>query len=348
MESFSKGKMKNRFKTYILLGIILLISSVFLGIFIGGVFIEPGAAIKIMLSKIPAVSGYIPVTWDETISDILFKVRIPRVLLALLVGASLSVSGAVFQGLLKNPLADPYLLGVSSGAALGAAIIILSSLPFFFFGVPVVPFAAFAGALLSMFLVYGLARNKGKISLHTLLLSGVIINFSFSALIMLIITVSNKGLAEVVVWMMGTLNNTNYDLLPYITPVALLLMFVIYMFSNDLNIIAVGEETAVFLGVKTEKVKKMLFVLTSMLTALAVSVSGLIGFVGLIIPHIARMIVGPDHRILIPVSALLGGIFLILSDTLCRSVIAPSEIPTGVVTAILGGPLFLYLLKRKK
>ncbi|MEI6845463.1 MAG: iron ABC transporter permease [Candidatus Firestonebacteria bacterium] len=340
--------MKNKFKTYLLLGLVLLSASIFLGIFIGGVAIEPGQALKILLSKIPGLKASIPVTWEENISDILLKVRIPRVLLALLVGAALSVSGAVFQGLLKNPLADPYLLGVSSGAALGASIVILTSLPFFFLGLPVVPFAAFAGALLSMFLVYGLARTKGKISLHTLLLSGVIINFSFSALIMLIITLSNKGLAEVVIWMMGTLNNTNYDLLPYITPVAVILMLVIYMFSNDLNVIAVGEETAVFLGVKTEKVKKLLFVLTSMLTALAVSVSGLIGFVGLIIPHIARMIVGPDHRILIPFSALLGGIFLILSDTLCRSIIAPSEIPTGVVTAILGGPFFLYLLKRKK
>jgi len=312
--------MKNKFKTYILLGLILLIAIIFLGIFIGGVEIAPKEAVKIMLSKIPVIKESFPAGGE----------------------------GAVFQGLLKNPLADPYLLGVSSGAALGAAIIILSSLPFFFFGIPVVPFAAFAGALLSMFLVYGLARTKGKISLHTLLLSGVIINFSFSAVIMLIITLSNKGLAEVVVWMMGTLNNTNYDLLPYITPAALLLMFIIYMFSNDLNIIAVGEETAVYLGVKTERVKKILFILTSMLTALAVSVSGLIGFVGLIIPHIARMIVGPDHRVLIPFSAILGGIFLILSDMLCRSVIAPSEIPTGVVTAILGGPFFLYLLKRKK
>ncbi|MFH1074534.1 MAG: iron ABC transporter permease [Candidatus Firestonebacteria bacterium] len=340
--------MKNKFKTYILLGIILLIASIFLGIFIGGVSIDPKKAFEIMLSKVPIIKENIPVTWEDNISDILFKVRIPRVLLALLVGAALSVSGAVFQGLLKNPLADPYLLGVSSGAALGAAIIILSSLPFFFFGIPIIPFAAFAGAIFSMFLVYGLARTKGKISLHTLLLSGVIINFSFSALIMLIITLSNKGLAEVVVWMMGTLNNTNYDLLPYIAPLALLLMAAIYIFSNDLNIIAVGEETAVYLGVKTERVKKLLFVLTSMLTALAVSVSGLIGFVGLIIPHIARMLVGPDHRILIPFSALAGGIFLILSDTLCRSIIAPSEIPTGVITAILGGPFFLYLLKRKK
>ncbi|OGF48738.1 MAG: hypothetical protein A2044_08320 [Candidatus Firestonebacteria bacterium GWA2_43_8] len=340
--------MKNKFKTYILLGLILLIAIIFLGIFIGGVEIAPKEAVKIMLSKIPVIKESFPAGGGDNISDILLKVRIPRVLIALLVGAALSVSGAVFQGLLKNPLADPYLLGVSSGAALGAAIIILSSLPFFFFGIPVVPFAAFAGALLSMFLVYGLARTKGKISLHTLLLSGVIINFSFSAVIMLIITLSNKGLAEVVVWMMGTLNNTNYDLLPYITPAALLLMFIIYMFSNDLNIIAVGEETAVYLGVKTERVKKILFILTSMLTALAVSVSGLIGFVGLIIPHIARMIVGPDHRVLIPFSAILGGIFLILSDMLCRSVIAPSEIPTGVVTAILGGPFFLYLLKRKK
>jgi len=340
--------MNKKYKTYLLSGIILLLVSVMLGIFIGSVAIDPGSALKMLASKIPGIKENISVTWEGSIEDILLKVRIPRVLLALIVGASLSVSGAVFQSLLRNPLADPYLLGVSSGAALGAAIVILTSLPFFFLGIPVVPFSAFAGALLSMFLVYGLAKTKGKLPMHTLLLSGVIINFSFSAVIMLLITISNKGLSEVIVWMMGTLNNTNYELLPYIAPAALILMAVIYMFSNDLNIIAVGEESAVYLGVKTENVKKWLFILNSLLTALAVSVSGLIGFVGLIIPHIARMLVGPDHRILIPFSAICGGIFLVLSDTLCRSVISPSEIPTGVVTAILGGPFFLYLLKRKK
>jgi len=340
--------MNKKYKTYLLSGIILLLVSVMLGIFIGSVAIDPGSALKMLASKIPGIKENISVTWEGSIEDILLKVRIPRVLLALIVGASLSVSGAVFQSLLRNPLADPYLLGVSSGAALGAAIVILTSLPFFFLGIPVVPFSAFAGALLSMFLVYGLAKTKGKLPMHTLLLSGVIINFSFSAVIMLLITISNKGLSEVIVWMMGTLNNTNYELLPYIAPAALILMAVIYMFSNDLNIIAVGEESAVYLGVKTENVKKWLFILNSLLTALAVSISGLIGFVGLIIPHIARMLVGPDHRILIPFSAICGGIFLVLSDTLCRSVISPSEIPTGVVTAILGGPFFLYLLKRKK
>ncbi len=340
--------MNKKYKTYLLSGIILLLVSVMLGIFIGSVAIDPGSALKMLASKIPGIKENISVTWEGSIEDILLKVRIPRVLLALIVGASLSVSGAVFQSLLRNPLADPYLLGVSSGAALGAAVVILTSLPFFFLGIPVVPFSAFAGALLSMFLVYGLAKTKGKLPMHTLLLSGVIINFSFSAVIMLLITLSNKGLSEVIVWMMGTLNNTNYELLPYIAPAALILMAVIYMFSNDLNVIAVGEESAVYLGVKTENVKKWLFILNSLLTALAVSVSGLIGFVGLIIPHIARMLVGPDHRILIPFSAICGGIFLVLSDTLCRSVISPAEIPTGVVTAILGGPFFLYLLKRKK
>ena len=340
--------MNKKYKTYLLSGIILLLVSVMLGIFIGSVAIDPGSALKMLASKIPGIKENISVTWEGSIEDILLKVRIPRVLLALIVGASLSVSGAVFQSLLRNPLADPYLLGVSSGAALGAAVVILTSLPFFFLGIPVVPFSAFAGALLSMFLVYGLAKTKGKLPMHTLLLSGVIINFSFSAVIMLLITISNKGLSEVIVWMMGTLNNTNYELLPYIAPAALILMAVIYMFSNDLNVIAVGEESAVYLGVKTENVKKWLFILNSLLTALAVSVSGLIGFVGLIIPHIARMLVGPDHRILIPFSAICGGIFLVLSDTLCRSVISPAEIPTGVVTAILGGPFFLYLLKRKK
>ncbi len=340
--------MNKRFKTYIALGLILLFISVLIGIFFGSVQIDPGKAVKMILSKVPIFKGNIDVTWEENIESILFQVRIPRVLLALLVGACLSVSGAVFQSLLRNPLADPYLLGVSSGASFGAAVVILTSMPFFLLGIPVVPFAAFAGSLASMFMVYGLARTKGKFSVHTLLLSGVIINFSFSAVIMLLITLSNKGLTEVIVWMMGSLNNTNYDLLPYIAPVAVIIMGIIYMYSNDLNVIAVGEDTAVYLGVKTERTKKILFVLNSLLTAIAVSVSGLIGFVGLIIPHIARMIVGPDHRILLPFSALLGGIFLILSDTLCRTIVSPGEIPTGVVTAILGGPFFMYLLKRKK
>jgi iron complex transport system permease protein len=178
-----------------------------------------------------------------------------------------------------------------------------------------------------------------------------VVNFSFSAVIMLLITVStasNNGLSEIMFWMLGSLNNTNYGLIPFVFIGGTVLIVFIYLFSNDLNIIATGEETAVYLGVETEKVKKTLFVVTSLLTGLAVSVSGLIGFVGLIIPHIARLIAGPDHRTLIPFSALLGAGFLVLADLLCRTVLAPSEIPIGVVTAILGGPFFLYLLKRKK
>ena len=339
--------MKKRVIKYSLLGLVFMAAGIAAGLFIGSVSLPVADVIKILISKIPFLGALAPHDWAGNIEDILLKLRMPRVILGLIVGSSLAVSGVVFQGLLRNPLAEPYLLGISSGAALGTAVIILGNLPFYILGVPMIPSAAFLGGLLSMFLVYGLARTKGKIPVHTLLLSGVVINFSFSAVIMLFITATNKGLTEIMFWMLGSLNNTNYELIPFVFISCATIMFVIYLFSNDLNIISMGEETAVYLGVETERVKKLMFILTSLLTGLAVSVSGLIGFVGLIIPHIARQIVGPDHRTLIPFAALLGAGFLVLADVLCRTVLSPVEIPIGVVTAILGGPFFLYLLKRK-
>ena len=340
--------MKAKALKYSLIGIVFMLACSAAGIFIGSVNLPAKDVLNIFLSKIPMIGKGIPHTWQPGVEDILLKLRFPRVLLGIFVGASLAVAGAVFQGLLRNPLAEPYLLGISSGAALGTALVVLLNIPFYLFFIPSIPLAAFCGGLVSMFLVYALARTRGKLPVQTLLLSGVVINFSFSAIIMLFITVSNKGLAEITFWMLGSLNNANFALIPYISGGCTLIMGIIYLFANDLNVISMGEETAVYLGVAAEKVKKLMFVLTSLLTGLAVSVSGLIGFVGLIVPHIARLIVGPDHRVLLPFAAFLGAGFLVLADVLCRTLFSPVEIPIGVVTSILGGPFFLYLLKRKK
>lgn len=340
--------MKRKIRRFTFIGLIFLMVCCFTGIAVGTASLSIMEIFNIIMSKLPFIGEHIPKTWQDNIEDIVLKVRIPRAILGLIVGASLSVAGVILQSLLKNPLADPYLLGISSGAALGSTLAILLYLPFYVIGIPVIPAFSFLGATSSMFLVYGLARTKGKIPVHTLLLSGVIINFSFSAIMMLLIALSNKGLNEIIFWMMGSLNNANYNLIPFIFISSLGIIIILYLFSNDLNVISLGEETAIYLGIETEKVKKIMFVLTSLLTGLAVSVSGLIGFIGLIIPHISRLIVGPDHRVLVPFSAALGGGFLILADVTCRIIIPSTEIPIGVITAILGGPFFLYLLKRRK
>jgi iron complex transport system permease protein len=340
--------MKRKLYKYLALGLVFAGASFTAGIFFGSTGICIKEIFSILASKIPFIGDLITKTRQENAENIILKIRLPRAVTGLIVGASLSMAGAVYQSMLKNPLADPYLLGISSGAALGASAAILLSVPLHFLGVPAVPVFAFLGSLASMFVVYGLARTKGKIPSQTLILSGVIVNFTFSALMMLLIVFSGKGHSEAVYWMMGSLNNSSYALIPYVLPAVAAIGLVIYYYSGELNIMSIGEETAASLGVETEKVKKTLFIVTSLITSLAVSISGLIGFVGLIIPHTARLIAGPDHRALIPFSALLGGGFLILADLVSRTAAAPSEIPVGIITALLGGPFFLYLLKRKQ
>jgi len=275
---------------------------------------------------------------------VVFGLRLPRIALGILVGAALSVSGASFQALLRNPLADPYVLGVSSGAALGA----IFSLAWF----PREPWTmqalAFVGALVTIAAVYFLGRRGGQLDSTTLLLAGIVAASFLSAIIMfLMTTLSGRDLRGMAFWLMGDLATAPAVRLGFLFLVLLLTIGAIYTTASDLNLILTGEQEAHHLGVNVPRVKLVVYVGASLLTGLAVSVSGAIGYVGLLIPHVIRMIFGSDYRLLIPASAIGGAIAVTLADTLARTIVAPTELPVGAMTAAIGAPVFIYLLKRR-
>jgi len=275
---------------------------------------------------------------------IVFNIRLPRIMLAGLVGFSLSLGGLVFQALLRNPLADPFILGVSSGSAFGAILGIIFGLSFNF-GIPLM---SFGGALLTIYLVLLMGRRKMGMESSTILLAGVIINAFFTAIIMFFIaTAVDDRLHTMLFWLYGDLSQSGYSQSAIIAPVLLVAFVVLYGLARHLNLITAGEEIALQLGVDVEKAKMICFFVVSLMIGLVVAFSGLIGFVGLIVPHLGRMIFGSDHRLLMPVSALGGAVFLIVADTVARTVISPSELPVGVITAFIGAPFFIYLLKTR-
>lgn len=284
-----------------------------------------------------------------TADVILMQVRLPRVLMAFMVGSSLAAVGVSLQALLRNPLADPYVLGISSGAALGAGIAILFGIGTGFFAASALPLCAFVGGLLSIVVVYRIAASYGYLPIHTLLLAGVILNAIFSALLMFITSMMEPNRSfGMMSWLMGTLTAPDYPALLILAVYLLVGTFFLFRQASSLNVLTLGEESARSLGVDVERVKKSVFFAGALLTGAVVSVSGMIGFVGMVIPHAVRMIIGPDHRLLFPASALIGGAFLMIADTLARTVLAPGEIPVGVVTALAGGPFFIYLLMSRK
>jgi cobalamin transport system permease protein len=321
---------------------LLVILVVLVSITMGSVKVPPFRSIHILFQSILGLKG----AGSETERTIILSLRLPRAILAGFVGAGLSISGATFQALLRNPLADPYILGVSSGAAVGAIIAILFGLSTFSLGLPL---ASFMGALLTILVVFYFGRQEGKIHPNTLLLAGVIIGSFLSALIMFFISVSQKEeLHTIIFWLMGDFSFANPRAILIIFPYILLGVFLLYRRSRQLNLILSGEEHAVQLGVDVERLKLVSYVSASLITAASVSVCGLIGFVGLIIPHSVRLIFGPDHRLLIPSAALVGASFLIASDTFARTILSPTELPVGVITAAFGGPFFIYLLRTRK
>ena len=275
---------------------------------------------------------------------IILKIRLPRVILAGLVGFSLSLGGVVFQALLRNPLADPFILGVSSGSAFGAVLGIILGFSFNL-GVPAM---SFAGALLTIYLLMTLGARKMGMESSTILLTGVIINAFFTAIIMFFISiVAEARLHSMLFWLYGDLSQSRYTQLALIAPALVIASVIIYGFARHLNLLTAGEETALQLGVEVEKAKKICFLVVSLIIGLVVAFSGLIGFIGLMVPHLARMAFGADHRLLIPIASLGGASFLIAADTLARTIISPSELPVGVITAFMGAPSFIYLLKTK-
>lgn len=275
---------------------------------------------------------------------IVLELRLPRVLLGALVGAALSVAGAGFQALLRNPLADPYVLGVSSGAALGAILSLLVGPP----TTLLTGGAAFLGALLTVACVYLLGQRHGQLDTYTLLLAGVITASFLSAMIMFLMTsLPGRDLRGIAFWLMGDLSSPLPLSLRWLVVAVLLTMGALYTTAADLNLLVAGEQEALHLGVNVRRVKVVVYLTASLLTALAVSVSGAIGYVGLLVPHGMRLLLGSDYRMLLPASALGGAAVVVLADTLARTVVAPTELPVGAMTAIVGAPAFIYLLRRR-
>ena len=287
---------------------------------------------------------------DPLARTVFFRLRLPRVLMAGVVGASLAVVGAALQALFRNPLADPFTLGVSGGASLGASVAIALGLGVSVAGVPVVFLAAFSGAGLSVLLVYRLARSGGGVILPgALLLSGVVLNLCASAGVLLIQYLASYDRAlQILRWLVGSLDVVGFDLgarmLVFLVPAWL----VLGAYARDLHLLATGEESAASLGVDVRRTERIVFVACSLIVGVTVSVGGAIGFVGLIVPHAARLLFGQDVRILLPASFLLGSAFLILADTLARVIVSPGELPVGAITALLGGPVFLWLLRNQR
>ncbi len=324
----------------------LLAAVMGISVSLGAVNIPLSRSWSILAHRFPGIST--PANWTAGESSIILDLRLPRILSGALVGSALAMAGAVLQALLRNPLADPFVLGISSGAAVGAVLAILFGLGSTFLGTYAVPGFAFGGALFTLFLVYFIARVEGRARTNTMLLAGVIVSSFFSAVIMFLISAtSDEQIYNVTFWLMGNLEYMATQPLGVIFLYLLAGGGILLALARDFNLLSLGEETASELGVDVERVKKMAFIFASLITGAVVSVSGLIGFVGLIVPHVVRMIWGPDHRFLLPASALVGAMLMVVADTLARTVMAPTEIPVGVVTAMGGAPFFVYLLRKK-
>jgi iron complex transport system permease protein len=277
----------------------------------------------------------------EAEKTILFSIRLPRLLLAMGVGSGLSVAGLVFQALLRNPLAEPYILGISSGGTAGTLLALTLAL-----GTVGTSLSSFAGSALVMFIVYAIAQRRGQMDTNALLLAGVMTGAFFNAIVLLLIAVTNQEMRNAFLWLMGNLSGATPESLMIVGPMVLLCSGALLLQAKKYNLIATGDEAALQLGVNVRAVKRLSYLLGSLITGLVVSVSGVVGFVGLIIPHICRMVFGPDHRILLPASFLTGAMFLVLADLLARTMLAPAEIPVGAVTAAIGAPVFIYLLRK--
>lgn len=329
----------------ILAGLVIIFAITLLtAVTIGPASIEVLTVFKIILAKLPFVGSFFGPPADRTAEVIILILRLPRAIQGALVGSALAVAGVVIQTLFKNPMADPFVVGISSGAALGASIAIIFGLG----GLFSLPFLAFFGAAAAAFIVYNIAKTGSVVVVETLLLSGIAVAYFFSAITSFLLYSAGEALHQIIFWLMGGLWASSWTKIAILLPVFLLSFGVLLLFSRDLNALLLGEEPAKHLGIDVEMIKRIILLAASLLAGVAVAFAGTIGFVGLIIPHITRLLVGPDHRILLPSSALVGAIFLVWSDTVARVLIAPAEIPVGVITAFFGAPFFIYLLRSKR
>ncbi len=331
--------------TLLTLGLLVVMS---VSITLGAADIDVVTVWKVVFSKIPLIESWITVDWKESTETIIWEIRLPRVILGALVGAALALAGAIYQGVLRNPLADPFILGVSSGASFGASLVIVFGWQIVWLGKFTLPFVAFIAGLISLLVVYYLATVNQKMRIETLILSGVVVQAFLGACLSLIMALSNEQLQTIVFWMMGSLSLTDWSYNQIVFPVIIVAVIIAYFFARDLNMFGLGEEAAHHSGVSVQRSRIIMLVLASLITGAAVSVSGAIGFVGLVVPHIIRLIFGADYRIIIPLSVIGGAIFLVGADAFARTIMAPRELPLGIITAFLGAPFFAYLLRKAK
>ncbi|HEY8491422.1 MAG TPA: iron chelate uptake ABC transporter family permease subunit [Dehalococcoidia bacterium] len=325
------------------LALLLLVSGV--GLSLGSADIPPGVVARILLSHVPGLP--VEQTWPDGWDRIVWDIRLPRVLLAGLVGGTLAYAGAAYQGVFRNPLADPYLIGVAAGAGLGATIAFLLPLDFAFYALSPVPALAFAGGLLAVALSYGLARTGTVVPTATLVLAGVAVSSLATAGMSFLFMLAGDDLRTIFAWIMGGMNGAGWRQVGLLVPYSALAAAVVLVHGRVLNVLQLNEEEARQLGVNVERTKLLLIAAASLATAAAVSVSGLIGFVGLVVPHAVRLLWGPDYRRLVPLSMVAGAVFLITADLVARTAVSPAELPVGVVTAFSGAPFFLFLLRRR-
>lgn len=331
---------------YILSGGFVLGASL-LALFISSVTVPIHIILHVIIEKIIGVGWLqsMPENVPDNVEMIIWQIRLPRVLLAFGVGAALSLAGAAFQGLLRNPLADPYTIGVSSGAALGAVIVLFFNISMIGLGMFTLPLFAILGGFITLFIVFGLTwLSSRSFAIETIILAGIIISTFLGALISLIIALSGEELRQIIYWLMGSLGMRGWKHLHLFVPFFIVGALLILPRFQDLNALTLGEEAAQHIGVHVQRSKMIILVGASLLTGAAVAVSGMIGFVGLVIPHVVRLLIGPNHKHVLPLSMLIGGGFLVLADLIARIIIAPAQLPIGVITAIIGAPVFALLL----
>jgi iron complex transport system permease protein len=321
----------------------LLAFSLLLGVVVGPAGIAPGDVVGVLLHHLFGVDISVPAVADT----IVWQIRVPRVLMAGIVGCTLAYSGAAYQGVFRNPLADPFLLGVAAGAGLAATVVIVGPVPATWGHVSLITLAAFGGALVAVFATYGIARSGGRAATTTLILAGVAVSSLATSATSYLMLANQRETVSILSWLLGGFNNSGWHQMWFILPYTVPAAAVIFLHGRVLNVMQLDEGQAQQLGVDVERTRLILLVAASLAAAAAVSVAGIIGFVGLIVPHAVRMVAGSDYRRLLPLSALVGASFMILADLGARTAISPGELPVGVVTAFAGAPFFLYLLRRQ-
>lgn len=325
--------------------IVLLMTIVMAAIF-GSADISIADFFRTIYSRIPFLGDGVEVVESHKI--IIFNLRLPRIMLALIAGIGLAVAGTVFQGVFSNPMAEPYLLGVSSGAAFAVTIALIFEVQVKFLGFGTISIFAFMGSLVVVMMIYKLSSINGELPVSILLLSGLAINYFLSSLITLMMTFNQEKVEEVYFWTLGSFKNASWEKVIIVGVIVLICVVYIYRYSHELDLIMLGDEQAKSVGVDVDKIKKRLLLVGSLIAAVIVAASGIIGFVGLIVPHGARLLSGPSHKRLLPIAALSGGVFLIICDTIARSIIMNKELSVGIITSICGVPFFLWLLYKNR